>query len=371
MTRTADIYYPGNWQIGGAEAHVLHLARSLSRSAQVRLLVTSPCDQPSLRKTLRIGGASVEVVHLKTGSEAEIHRTSKSDLFVNCSPWAYVMPPPQSTSAMLIYYAPALRQPSMLRRVLKAAVQWRRHINGAATDPQQAVLAYDRIFSASRWTGALVEQRWNRRWDLLYPAVSPIRPHLGLVRKEPLVLSVGRIGAGGTDKGHLAMSEIFRDMQLKNWTFVVAGATNCAATDAVADEIESRGSGRVLVVRNPSAEALEQLYCRAALYWHAAGMNAPPGAIAHEHFGISIVEAMSARAVPLAHATGGPTEILVDGLRRCLWASEAELRQSTQRMVDDPNGLATLGAECLTRSQAFSPEAFDVRVDELVGAMFA
>lgn len=180
------------------------------------------------------------------------------------------------------------------------------------------------------------------------------------------MLTVGRIGAGGTEKGHVAMARLFERMDLKDWVFVVAGAVNYAASEQTVEAIVGGGTTNVVVVPNPSAEALEDLYRRASLYWHAAGLHAPEGAVAHEHFGISIVEAMSAGAVPLAHASGGPVEILTGDLGRCLWTSEAELRASTEELVASPTGLAALGAVAAERSAAFLPERFDDHVDDLL-----
>ena len=74
-------------------------------------------------------------------------------------------------------------------------------------------------------------------------------------------------------------------------------------------------------------EALSGLYGEAALYWHAAGYGADlqkePGRA--EHFGIAIVEAMSAECVPVVFAAGGPTEIVTHGVDGFLFSTEDEL----------------------------------------------
>lgn len=370
MTLTADIYYPGQWFVGGAESYVLHLARSLRRAADVRILVTASFDQRTLREALRVEGQEVELVPLTNDTEAEVHRTSRSDLFFNCSAWAYIMPPRRAVSAMLIYYAPALRRHSITRGIAKRLLAKAGRVTQSMADPRSVVASYDRILCVSNWTGALVADRWNRNWDLLYPAVPPVTgPGPSQSAKDQLVLTVGRIGAGGTDKGHLAMAELFSRMAPAGWRMVVAGAINYSSAEAVAKSIVDRGLGMVTVAANPSRKDLEDLYRRAALYWHGAGMNAPDGAVGHEHFGISIVEAMSAGAVPLAHGSGGPVEILSGPLSAGLWKSETELKNASETLMADAQAMSRLGSEAISRAAAFSPQSFDRAVDALLQRM--
>src|SRR4029078_6948484 len=75
------------------------------------------------------------------------------------------------------------------------------------------------------------------------------------------------------------------------------------------------------------AQKLAQLYREATIYWHGAGLQAdlqryPERA---EHFGITVVEAMSARPSPVAFDAGGPSEIIQHGTNGFLYRTVDEL----------------------------------------------
>lgn len=362
--RQIDVFYPGKWLVGGAESHALHLARSLQRFGDVRLLVTEPVSQLVLRQLLRIDGGDIQIVKLLSGSERELRvRCRGSAAFFNCSSWSLVTPPCRP-AAMLVYYPPHIQRSSALRRTLKRAVQTVRSTTTAA-DPGRAMTAYDAILTNSRWTGKLVETRWNRAWQVLYPAVTPVaeRP-IAPVEKSKLILTVGRIGAGGTDKGHELLARCFRGLNQSNWRFVVAGALNYDDALASVERLHSIAGPQAEVVVNPSADELISLYRTAAIYWHAAGFGTAGDSVRNEHFGISLVEAMSGSCAPLAYRGGGPIEILDGTLTSCLWSTEEELISKTEDIINGEMG--DVGLKSYARSIAFDVAQFDARVAEVV-----
>ena len=64
----------------------------------------------------------------------------------------------------------------------------------------------------------------------------------------------------------------------------------------------------VRILPNLDHDQLRQEYRRAAIYWHATGFGyrEDDHPSKQEHFGMSIIEAMSAGAVPMAFDGGGP-----------------------------------------------------------------
>lgn len=359
-----DVFYPGTWSVGGAESYTLHLVRSLLRHADVRLLVTSPPIQGSLRAELRIDSVDVETVLLRSASETSLHEALKgADGFFNMSPWNYPRPPADVPSVMVAYYAPPLEPRQRGRVFLRRAAALLRPDRVSWPDPRAAVSAYDDVLGASCWTCDLVSTRWDRPSHVLYPAVVPIAPSGTPDEKENVVLTVGRIAAGGTNKGHAMLIETFNELELPGWRLVIAGAANYDASLAAASHLETIGDGRVDVIVNPSFDQLSDLYRRAAIYWHGAGWGSESDSIENEHFGISLVEAMSAAAAPLAYAGGGPIEILKRDLPDSLWS---DLDQLKSRTVDLATDGAQRNAEAMTAldvSGRFGLDAFDDAVD--------
>ena len=92
---------------------------------------------------------------------------------------------------------------------------------------------------------------------------------------------------------------------------------------------------------NASGAALEDLVSSASIYWHAGGYGEDPEAHPDrfEHFGIAVVEAMSAGAVPVVFAAAGPAEIVRDGLDGIHWRSTGEFQDATAGLIADPRSL--------------------------------
>lgn len=135
--------------------------------------------------------------------------------------------------------------------------------------------------------------------------------------KERIIVSVGRFFAGGHCKNQQLLIEAFKRLVsgglLKGWKLVLVGSTR--------PEYEHRMYYRqcreaaeglnVEIVPDASFETLSDLYGRAALYWHGAGLGIDPGESPEklEHFGITPLEAASAGCHVFVPAVGGPLEI--------------------------------------------------------------
>jgi glycosyltransferase involved in cell wall biosynthesis len=120
---------------------------------------------------------------------------------------------------------------------------------------------------------------------------------------------------------------------------------------------------------NVSSEGLAGLYRDAAFYWHAAGLGEslrenPFGA---EHFGISIVEAMSAGCVPIVFNSGGPREIVTPGTG-VLYDTLEQLVEETARLLDPGSAHAReqLGRSASLRAADFGPPVFRRNVKTLL-----
>jgi len=109
-------------------------------------------------------------------------------------------------------------------------------------------------------------------------------------------------------------------------------------------------NGRVVI--NPEKGLYQKTLARAKFYLHL---------MQGEHFGITIVEAMSAGCVPIVHDSGGPKEIVGDS--GFLW-----------RQIDDiPTLLLTadrfrqsLSESAAKRARVFSRERFDKALGEVL-----
>ena len=109
-------------------------------------------------------------------------------------------------------------------------------------------------------------------------------------------------------------------------------------------------------------------YQAASIYWHATGYGCDherkPGKLGH--FGMSIVEAMSAGAVPLVYDGGGPREIIASGVNGFLWSDLNQLAAHKRRLVDNPALREVMAARAVAASRRFGVPEFLDRMDSII-----
>jgi glycosyltransferase involved in cell wall biosynthesis len=231
---------------------------------------------------------------------------------------------------------------------------------------------YDRVVANSAFTARWVERLWGRHTEVLYPPVRLLghEPRA----KERLILTVGRFfdPQRGHSKKQLELVRVFRRLHdagaLSGWSLHLVGG--CSPDDrsyAMAVRREALGLPVHVHVNAPGA-TVHDLYRRAALYWHAGGYGEDPERHPDrfEHFGISVVEAMSAGAVPVVFGAAGPAEVVRDGIDGRHWHAAGELATATVALADDDTLRARLAASGVTRAESFGPDAFARRLEALV-----
>ncbi len=233
--------------------------------------------------------------------------------------------------------------------------------------------SYDRLVANSRYTQRWIERLWHRPSGLLYPPV-------GLVprqEKAPIVLSVGRFFLPGTghNKKQLEMVTAFRRLVERGgadgWEYHLVGG--CAPEhQAYLDQIREAAAGLPVVIHpDASGGELRDLYARASIFWHAAGLGEDPERHPDrfEHFGITTVEAMSAGAVPVVIDAAGQIEIVDHGATGYRFAALDDLVAHTERLIADPAWRATLSAAAERRARDFGWDAFVARVRDEVALL--
>ena len=114
-------------------------------------------------------------------------------------------------------------------------------------------------------------------------------------------------------------------------------------------------NGRVIV--NPSKGVYQEFLAESMIYLHL---------MKGEHFGISVVEAMSAGCVPIVHDSGGPREIVRNvGF---LWDRVEDIPGLLEAAV---LGFPTMSARARERARMFSQERFDGSLSEAIAGIAA
>jgi glycosyltransferase involved in cell wall biosynthesis len=232
--------------------------------------------------------------------------------------------------------------------------------------------SYQVVAANSPYTARWVEQLWDRPATVLAPPVQLRAPGT----KRPIILAVGRFFANvsGHSKKQLELVQAFRracEQGLEGWELHLVGGCSNAERGYV-ETVRKAALG--LPVRfhvNARGEDLAELFASASIFWHAAGL----GEDLHrhpdrfEHFGISVVEAMSAGAVPMVYTHGGPAAIV--GKTGCgvLYATIEELADRTLELIGEPVELARLSEAAMGEAMEYAFDRFADRVEEVIAAM--
>jgi len=226
---------------------------------------------------------------------------------------------------------------------------------------------YDLVACNSEYT-----RRWAQRYGtaglparILYPPVDVdlYRP----APKRPMVLSVGRFFTGRHEKKHGLLIDCFRDLVksgMEGWELHLAGSfrDDITADRAYLAELEGAAQGLPVVFHvNAELAEIRRLYGEASVYWHATGHGVDEEAHPQflEHFGMSVVEAMAAGAIPVVVGRGGLVEIVENERTGFLWDEPADLLRRTRELAAVPEPtLASFRERVVAAAKRFSRARF-------------
>jgi GT2 family glycosyltransferase/glycosyltransferase involved in cell wall biosynthesis len=354
------LYTPYPLVPGGGERYLLTLGAMLGD--QYRATLQTP-DRYSRLRLLSVGralGLDLRAMGVETHADGFLH--APYDLFVCMG--NYLFPPVPGYGARCFYHCqfpfPMTPEQSLLNR--------------------RNLATYDGVIVNSEFTAQAVCQLSIQAGlqppsiHVLPPPAPQIQPCRPQDRGSPVILSVGRFAPGGHCKRQDVMIEAFRRLSLHNPSLGaelhLAGslAADLPARNYLRDLMQAAGDLRVYFHIDPTADQLKALYRRARLYWHLTGAGAD--LVLHperaEHFGIAIVEAMSAGVAPVALRAGGPAEIISNGRDGFLIDTPAELVERTQTLLRDPALLVEVGQRAVLRARDFSEASFAHRLQTIL-----
>jgi glycosyltransferase involved in cell wall biosynthesis len=355
----AAIFTPYLLTPGGGERVIMTLAAVLSRTHAVDIVTIHPYSRARLANMGQEFSLDLSACALATYGEYK--QAPKPDIWVTLGNHIY---PPVPGGGWRNWYICQFPFP-MDRTTLTTS---RADLAGYSL-----ILTYSEFALAHVKSGLLAERIHEVPAEVLYPPVLLVAGNAAA--KRPMILSVGRFIARGHSKRHDALIDAFRSLYNRcggSLEYHIVGSSFPTEGDMeYLTQLKAAAADIPITFHvNANKEKLATLFRDAMFYWHATGYgsdtaDAPERA---EHFGISIVEAMSAECVALAFAAGGPCEIIRNGKTGFLFGSLDELVDQTAALLDPArtNERLTIARAASDAARRFSLDAFQDRVEQLV-----
>lgn len=225
------------------------------------------------------------------------------------------------------------------------------------------------ILCYSEFVKSHLKRTFKKRIEVVPPFVNQYLDTK--IKKENIVLSVGRFTKGMNRKKQEVMIEAFKklvDIKNRSWKLVLIGSYRDEDKDYFSQVVKLAASYPIEIFGNASFSLISEYYNKAKIYWHAAGFDEdieknPERA---EHFGITTVEAMSAGCVPIVINQGGQREIVEDNINGFLWDTEEELIRKTENVIRDKDIFERVSKKAIKRSNDFSNEMFCTNINKLI-----
>jgi O-antigen biosynthesis protein len=320
---TVVIYTPFDLVFGGGEKYILNVAHAYSISGYRAIFATKEKYSKVRFQTLGLDfGLDLGLVELATLDEVR----TPVDIFITMGNEVY--PPVEPIGKMNIHHCqfpfpPESQTDEQVSRLNK--------IDCVVVNSEYTKVHYMRAAQSLGFN------------DLKVVVISPPISDLVVSEKEKnqhQILSVGRFFIHGHSKNQHMLITAFRELLTKHpeATLVLAGGLAPGSVHReYLDMCRDLAEGLPVTFQiDAERDEISALMESSSIYWHGAGFDVDPGLYPErcEHFGISLVEAMGSRLIPVVVGNGGPDEIVQFGVNGFKYQSLEGLVRRTSLIFD-------------------------------------
>jgi glycosyltransferase involved in cell wall biosynthesis len=235
------------------------------------------------------------------------------------------------------------------------------NINGKTLLNRMKLFRISKIVCNSYFTKKVIDRQYGVDSIVVYPPVATDK--FVTKAKENLILFIGRFSQLKQIKNQDVLIRAFKTLSknLKtSWKLILAGGSEVGGENYVSKLRKMIDEEKIEIIENPTFDKVCSLYGKAKIFWSAVGYGAneekEPEKV--EHFGISVVEAMSACAIPIIYRAGGYVEIVRDNENGILWSRLSDLSGKTKKLISDKEKMNYLAKNANEASKKYSYEKF-------------
>ena len=234
------------------------------------------------------------------------------------------------------------------------------------------------VICNSIFTKKFIDKKFNINSTILYPPTITEKDinkfEKEKIDKKNIILTVGRYSLlpnGTSIKKQEKLIQIFKEMidnGLKNWKFYLAISYLPENEKHIANLEKIAKNYPVKIIKNIGYDELKNIYSQAKIYWHAAGLGENLKKYPHlaEHFGITTVEAMAHKLVPVVIDQGGQKEIVENNINGFLWETEDELKEKTKKLMIDEKLREQMASLARQKAKQFTTEKFCAELRKII-----
>lgn len=214
----------------------------------------------------------------------------------------------------------------------------------------------------SEFTKGFIDKEYGVNSEVIYPPVDIKNFKAG--KKENLIIYIGRFSQLTQSKNQHILVEAFKKMYdggLKDWKLVLAGGGE-VGSEKYLEKLKSQAkSYPISIIVSPSFNVIQELYSKAKIFWSAVGMDIDEkkDPLKVEHFGLTLVEAMSSGCIPIVTPKGGFKEIIINNENGIFWENTNDLIKQTTNLISNKKSIVDLSKNAKESSKKFSIEEFE------------
>lgn len=359
-------------KIGGGQKFNCKIIAHLSKKHSVDVLTLFPVEKRTLEKYYNVNLKEVNFLYLlkkplinptvdKLIFSGNVSKFSLNyDLFFNGDGQEVVNPKAKKNIMYCHFFEPKGYRPSrgFLDSLKLSLFALLKTIKGNYSKKYQ-------IYCNSKYTQKWLKKLWDADSEIIYPPIEISKRTPS--KKKNLILSTGRISP---DKNYELVIEIFKKISLEysNYELLICGKKH---DESYLEKLKKISEGfNIKFKTDLSNKDFNETYSKSKFFIQAKGLDIDsekyPGLL--EHFGMTLVEAMSYGCIPLAPNIGGYSETIENGYSGFHFKDKENAIEILSQLIKDEKRTKKISSNARKEAKKYSLERMKKEIDEAINS---